>query len=49
MKRFILCLTAASLCAGAWATPLSPGAGTDRFSVKADNLPAAGTYRVTPV
>ena len=28
---------------------LSPGAGTDRFSVKADNLPAAGTYRVTPV
>lgn len=28
---------------------LSPGAGTDRFSVKAYNLPAAGTYRVTPV
>ena len=24
MKRFLLCLTAASLCAGAWATPLSP-------------------------
>ena len=24
MKRLLLCLTAASLCAGAWATPLSP-------------------------